>query len=118
MRRLNLIGAGEDAADVEATEGLRALNDMMMALPGQGIHAGWVSQTLAGTFPLEDRHIEGVKWMLVKKLASTAGIVLSAEQRNNAEAGWLLLNADYRIIEPLRLDSGLQYLPSQRKWWR
>jgi hypothetical protein len=118
MRNINLLPAGQEADAAEATEALRKLNDMMLALPAKGVHTGWTEKTIAENFPLEDRHIEGVKWMLTAKLAVTSSFVLSAEQRQSIAEGWAALRADYQMPEALRMDSGLQGMPSQRTYWR
>ena len=118
MRNLNLLAAGQDADAAEAAEILTSLNDMMLAMPAKGIHTGWTTLTLTDNFPLEDRHIEGVKWVLAEKIAPTHGVKLSVEQLWLARDGRIALESDYKVHEDLRVDAGLQYMPSQRRWWR
>jgi hypothetical protein len=116
MRRINMLAAGQDADAAEADEVLGILNDMMLALPAKGVHTGWTTLALTDNFPLEDRHIEGVTWMLSEAITGGSGMSLSAEQQKKANAGWLALEADYKILERLRVDTGLSGLPSQRLW--
>lgn len=117
MRRLNMMAAGQDPDAAEADEALRLLNDMMLSLPAKGVHAGWTELALSDDFPLEDKHINGVKWMLVKAITSVNGMSLSREQQENVTEGWLLLESDYKILETLRVDNGLSNMPSQRRNW-
>ncbi len=117
LRNLNVIAAGEDPEAAVADEALTALNDMMLALPAKGVHAGWTELTLSDDFPLEDRHIEGVKWMLAGTISTGHGVTLSSKQEAKVSAGWLTLEADYKMLETLRCDDGLLYMPSQRLWW-
>ncbi len=117
LRNLNVIAAGEDPEAAVADEALTALNDMMLALPAKGVHSGWTELTLSADFPLEDRHIEGVKWMLAGKIAPRHGVILNPEQVRDMKSGWLALEADYKMLETLRCDDGLLNMPSQRLCW-
>lgn len=116
MRRISVLPSGETATAEEADENLTILNDMMLALPAKGVHTGWITLTLTDDFPLEDRHIEGVKWMLAEAIAPNHGYALSGEQSRKAFMGWLSLEADYKILERLRVDPALGAMPSQRLW--
>lgn len=116
MRRIGVCPVGETPSAEEAAANLSVLNDMMLALPTKGVHTGWTALTLTNAFPLEDRHIEGVTWMLAEAIAPDYGHSLSAEQKKKAVNGWLALEADYKILERLRVDPLLVAMPSQRFW--
>lgn len=117
MRRVNMVAAGQDPDAAEADEALRQLNDLMLSLPAKGVHTGWTELTLSDDFPLEDRHIDGVKWMLAEAIVPANGMSLTREQAQKAAQGWLLLEGDYKILETLRVDGGLASMPSQRFRW-
>jgi hypothetical protein len=114
MRNVNMMAAGQNPSGEEAAEALRTLNDMMLSLPATGVHTGWTELDLTDDFPLEDRHIEGVKWMLSEALVPANGMSLTREQQGKATNGRLLLEADYKILERLRVDGALAAMPSQR----
>lgn len=117
LRNLGVIAATEDPEAAVAAKALTALNEMMLALPARGVHAGWSTLALTATFPLEDRHIRGVKWMLAGEICENHGIVLTTKQKGYVQEGLDLLAADYKISDDMRVDDGLRCMPSQRLWW-
>jgi hypothetical protein len=114
LREAGMLGLSESADAGEAAFGLTQLNYMATAWDAQGIHTGWSDVTLSEDFPLEDRHREGVTYLLAAKIAASKGTALPPEAQAAAHRGWNLLAADYKNLETLRVDDGLQALPSQR----
>lgn len=117
MRGLNLIGADETPDAGEAAKWLSDLNAMALGWSADNIHTGWATVTLSDDFPLDPKHEEGVTFMLMKRVAGSRGQALTAEQREGAEQGRSRLSADFKAIEGLRVDDGLQWMPSQRRSW-
>lgn len=115
LQNLNALGIGEDLDTAEAGAALTALNDMAAAWEAMGVFTGWSAIALTDDFPLEDRHVEGVKWMLAGRLAPVYGKALGQDARALIENGWSMLQNDYRKIEPLGVDRTLRNMPSQ---WR
>lgn len=77
-------------------DGLEALNEMMLAYPSMGIDVDWSTKTLGDNFPLDDRHIQGVKALLAKRLAADFGIYNIPKQLDvDAQKGDTALYADY-----------------------
>lgn len=115
MRGLNLIGADEDPDAGEAAKALGDLNDLALGWSADNIHTGWSEVELTDDFPLEEKHKEGVIYLLIEKIAGGRGQPLTSEQRKGAEKGLARLMADYKALETLRVDEGLQSMPSQRR---
>lgn len=115
MRELNLIGAGDDPDAAEADKALDMLNAMASGWSADNIHTGWSEVALSDDFPLDERHVEGVIYMLAERIAGSRGQPLTAGQRLGAELGRSRLMADYKVLEWLRVDDGLQAMPSQRR---
>ena len=116
LRDAGLVDINRTPDSVEADSALSMLNRMALAWPAQGIHTGWAEVTVDSDFPLEDMHREGVTAMLVEKLAAARGGV-TPDQKNAANRGYSLLAADFKVLEPLRVEPGLQGMPSQRWYW-
>lgn len=114
MRELNLIGADEDPDAGEAAKVLAQLNMMALGWTADNIHTGWSTVALSDEFPLDAQHEEGVVYLLAKRVAGSRGQPLTLDQREGAERGLNRLMADYKAMETLRVDSGLQGMPSQR----
>jgi len=117
MRELNLVGADETPDAGEAAKWLTTLNAMALGWSADNIHTGWATVTLSDDFPLEAKHEEGVVFMLAKRIAGSRSQALTLEQRDAAEQGRSRLSADFKAIEGLRVDDGLQWMPSQRRSW-
>jgi len=117
MRELNLISAEEEPDANEASKALSMLNAMALGWSADNIHTGWSTVALTDDFPLEAKHEEGVVALLAERIAGSRGQGLTLGQRALAETGMSRLMADYKEIEPLRADEGLQIMPSQRRAW-
>lgn len=114
LRGLNLIPADAEPEPPEAVKTLGLLNDMALAWPADNIHTGWSRVGLADDFPLEEKHEEGVKALLARKIASARGMAIAAGLEHAAQTGLNRLMADYKVLDTLRMDTGLQSMPSQR----
>lgn len=101
----------------EAARALRLLNNMMLALPADGVHTGWTDSDLNDDFPLEDQHREGVTAMLALEIITDNRGAPSDRQVAKAMEGKTRLIADYKNIEELRVDRALSIMPSQRMIW-
>lgn len=116
MRELNQIGADETPDAVEAAKVLSQLNTMAFGWSADNIHTGWSEVALSDEFPLDAKHEEGVTFLLAEKVGGSRGQSLTPEQRKIAEKGLARLMADYKVLETLRVDAGLQSMPSQRRY--
>lgn len=104
MRNLNLIALDGTPDAGEGQWALDHLNGMALAWDAQGIHTGWATVALSDEFPLDDRHKSGVVYMLMERLSKGP---LSGAEKAMAERGYANLAADYKTVEPMRLDDGL-----------
>lgn len=117
LTNLGVHGIGEALDTAEANFALTTLNDMAAAWEAMGVHTGWTAIALTGDFPLEDKHIEGVKWMLAGRLAPSYGKRLDPNALGMIALGWRMLQNDYKKIEPMSIDRALLTMPSQRHSW-
>lgn len=119
MKVPNYIGADETPDSAEAQKALDILNAMALGWEADHIHTGWPADTsIEDDFPLEDRHFEGVTYLLAERLAAGRSETLALGNQKIAMKGFARLCADYKAAEVLRMDDGLR-MPSQRNYgWR
>lgn len=118
LKKAGLLAAGTDPSAEEATDGLESLNDMAASWDARNVHTGWAALALDDDVILEDRHLEGLKFMLAERICSDFGAEVPREVSKRASDGWQLICADYMAPENLRVDAGLQSMPSQRRrYW-
>lgn len=116
-KRLGLIRGAEDMDADEAADLLEALNDMLAGWEAKGVNALWSSALdLTATFPLDDKHLEGVKAMLAVRYAETFGKPIGGALNRDARDGWNALYADYGMPDEMQVDRALQNMPSQRRY--
>lgn len=114
LRYISVVPNGAVPSAVESNDALETLNDMVAGWQSQNIYTGAGTLSLDDDFPLDDRHIGAVKYMLAVRLAPEFGMDAPAKIQSLANSGWQLLFADYNGIEDLRVDVGLARMPSQR----
>jgi hypothetical protein len=115
MKKAGVLASEQDPTAAEAADGLESLNDMAASWDARNVHTGWAALALDGDVILEDRHLEGLKNMLAERICPGYGQDVPREVSKRASDGWQLLCADYMAPENLRVDAGLQYMPSQRR---
>ena len=109
LKRLRVLGSGEDPSAEDAADGLAALNAMIAGWEADGIK-------VSGDVPLDARFEEGVVAMLAVRLADDYGKEPSSVVVRDAEIGWERLQAAFRHIPLAQFDSALRNMPSQRYW--
>jgi len=109
LKRLRVIGAGEDPSAEDAADGLAALNAMIAGLEADGLK-------LSGDVPLDARFEEGVIAMLAVRLADDYGATPSSGVVRDAAQGLQRLQAAFNHIPLAQFDSALRNMPSQRYW--
>jgi hypothetical protein len=109
LRRLKVIGAGEDPSADDAADGLAALNAMIAGWEADGVK-------VSGDVPLDARFEEGVVALLAVRLADDFGTSPSAGVVRDAENGWSRLQAAFNHVPLAQFDSALRNMPSQRYW--
>lgn len=114
LRDARIIAAEETPSAADAAEGLRYLNQMMTQFAAADVFTGWADLTLNDTFPLEDKHRAGVTAMLQKALSEAFGRPITQDLAMRAQRGESLLLADYADLDPLRMDTAIRRMPSQR----
>ena len=115
-KRLGVIRSGESLDANDSADILQALNDMMGSWEGRGVNIAWSSDlALSGTFPLADKHKEGVKAMLAVRITDEFPLPVSAILARDASDGWNAIQADYILPDPIAVDLGLRNMPSQRR---
>lgn len=116
LKRLRVIASNETPSAEDAKDGLAALNDMMFALKVDNVNTHWTELTLAGEFPLDPEHVQGVKAMLAVRVAEDFGKPVGPKLAEDAENGEQLLRADYGYVRPLKADTMLRATTSQRRY--
>lgn len=86
MRKANILNEKETPSAPQGENGLDLLNDMMSDWEEDGIELGWYPQTsLAGTAPVENQHLRGIKYNLARSMAADYGVDLPMETVRVAE---------------------------------
>lgn len=117
FRHLGLVDGEAEPTAAEMSEGITALNDMIASWAKKGVSTGIDELGENDDFPFEAGHFAGIKALLAIYLAGEYGKSPADDLRVKAVDGWQALQADYGVLEELRVDTGLQYLPSQRPGW-
>jgi P22 tail accessory factor len=117
MKKAGLLASQQDPTAAEAEDGLESLNDMGLSWSAQNVHTGWSQIGLDDDIILDDRHVEGLKFMLAERISTDYGAEPLRELSRRAGLGWQLICADYLSPENLRSDRALQFMPSQRRGW-
>ena len=118
-RRLNAFDAREDPSDADASDILAALNEMMTGMKADGVDVLWgADKTLATTFPLDDKHREGVIAILATKIAGMFQVPIPQDVADDAVRGQARLFADYSLPDPMKVDLALRNMPSLRRTLR
>ena len=115
---LGIVEPGGSVPAADASTGLDKLNSMMSGLEAEGINLLWSDLTLNSTFPLENKHRQGVEAMLAVRLSAIPAYSVSVnpEVKMMAIRGKQLLAADYKISDKQRSPDGLLNFPSQRRY--
>ncbi len=114
--RLGLLPLGQNLDPDRAAQGLEALNDMLASWAAHGLDIGFTSPLgLSEDFPLDARHVQGVKALLAVQLASNSGIEALPPVQNEAKRGWSAILAQYIPPPKAEQDRGLTCMPSQRR---
>lgn len=113
LKLLGIIHANETPSTEDSGYCLDELNDMMKEMDGQQIYINWTTATLATTFPLEDKHIGGVKAMLAVRVSPAFGgdKLLSSVAVQRANDGYSRLFGDYHRPDELTVDDALANPP-------
>lgn len=117
---LQLIGVLDVGAAIppgDAADGLALFNDMVAQWSAKGVHTGAAASAIGDDSPLEERHTKALKNLLAIELAASYGRQIPEKVYDDAREGWQLISHDYKKLDPLRMDAGLQYMPSQRRHW-
>lgn len=117
LKAIAVIDAEESTPAADLANGLIALNDMIASWGVKGVHTGAPVLAATDPFPFEDMHVSGVKAMLAQYIADDYGMAVPSNVAKRALQGWQAIYADFHVIEPLRIDTGLTVMPSQRRWF-
>ena len=118
LRKLGIIAGNEEPSADDAAAGLTSLNDMCNSWAAKDVFSGFSSLTSTDDeFILDDRHHGAAKALLAEYIAPEYGADVPPAVHKQAYDGWLAIRADYRPIETLQVDTGLQAMPSQRIYW-
>lgn len=114
--RLGLLPLGQNLDPDRAIQGLEAFSDMLSSWEAHGLDIGFLSPLgLSDDFPLDARHVQGVKALLAVQLASNSGVEALPAVQNEAKRGWNAILAQYIPAPEADQDRGLTCLPSQRR---
>lgn len=100
LRRIRVIGSGEDPSAEDAADGLSALNAMIAGWQADGIE-------VSGDVPLDARFEEGVVALLAVRLADDFGATAPAGVVNDAAIGMRRLEAAFLNVPASQFDVGL-----------
>lgn len=114
LKHLDRFNAGETSANVDADFCLEILNDMMWSWAGRGVDVSHYEMALETPFPLDDKHIRGVKGLLALEICNAYGMEPPTVVQTIARQGWQVLYADYALPSEASFDTGLTHTPSRR----
>lgn len=114
LKRLGAFDAASEPSAEDVADGLTAFNDMVTAWPADGLHTGVGEMILGQPLPFDDMHREGLKALLAVRLAPDYEMQVSERLARDARDGWGRLQSDFLILQNMRVDDGLRYMPSQR----
>lgn len=114
LQLIRVVGATESPTAEDAADGLDTANGIFEQFQARDIFAGTSTLALDDEFPLAERHRMGFIAYLASHLAPNYGVEIGMQVERRASLGWQLIAADYFAPESLRVDLGLQRMPSQR----
>jgi len=107
MRKLRVIGSGEEPTAAEGADCLSALNDMLAIWEIEGIDLAPTALVLSDTIDLPDSHIEALCANLAIAIADDFGAQVSPLLHARAESGKASLMAYHFAIADLASDHSL-----------
>lgn len=114
LRQIQVLGARDPVDSDDMTIGLERLNDMLASWAGRGVDTGHYPLDEGQTFPLEERHVRGVKALLAREIAPDFGVGVPEHVAEAAFDGWIALQAEYIVPPDASFDNGLVRVPSRR----
>lgn len=112
LRIINFINENEAPSSELAAEGLEAMNDMLADWEEDGIELGYFPQTLlAGTSPVEDKNLRGVKYNLGIELAGRKNFPVSQATIHVAQKSKTRLEKGTTEV----MESSFDHLPTSRQ---
>lgn len=114
LRRTGVFDSNSEPEAVDVADALTAFNDMVSSWTREGIFHGVGEMVLAQPLPFDDGHAAGLKAMLAERLCPDYDQPVSAQLAKDARAGWERIQSDFIVIEAMRVDDGLLYMPSNR----
>lgn len=114
LRRIRILGKGEDLDAGDASDTLSALNAMMHQWKAQGLTYEHTTMELNTTFPLDDSFEQGVVALLGVRISEDFGdVTLTQRIVDDADEGWRLIAAEYWKANTADFDDTLKCMPSQ-----
>lgn len=117
LQLVGVLDVGEAIPPADAADGLIVFNDMVASWDAKGVHTGAPEVTLSDQSPLEDLHTKALKNLLAIELAGQYGKAIPPKVEHDAQQGWQGIEADFKVIETLRVDDAMLVMPSQRRCW-
>lgn len=114
---IGVIDAGGSLSPEDGADGLVVFNDMVAAWSAKGVHTGAGASELTSDSPLEEKYTKALKNLLAIELSTPYGRQLPQQVSDDAKEGWQLIEHDYKKLDNLRVDAGLQFMPTQRWYW-
>ena len=108
LRRLNLISEVETMSSERAATGLVALNELMHSFSSMGIAYAHSDLALTDTVNMHDGLIDGLKWLLARKLADDGdAVALSPTQLGSTMMAKRTLQSAYYLARRSPVDRAL-----------
>lgn len=113
LKKLGAIDADETPSANDAGYCKDELNDMLSEMTAQQIYLNWTPLGLHEAFPLEDKHVGGIKAMLAVRISPAFGGdgMISGVLIKQANEGYSRLWGDYHRPDELSVDDGLSSNP-------
>lgn len=112
---IGVLDVGQAIPALEANDGLTVFNDMVQSWTAKGVFTGVGAADLNDASPFEDMHTKGLKNLLAIELAGPYGRAIPDRVMQDAAQGWQMIEADFKVIDNLTMDTAYLYMPSQRR---
>lgn len=113
MRSIQVLESGEEPDGPQGIDALASLNQMIHGWRNRNVDVEHVDLTLTDEIKLDERHHEGLTYLLAVRLAPEYNTSVSPEVALLAETGWRGIQSHYTIPNSLQIE-GINRMPSSR----
>ncbi len=113
LRAIQVLESGEEPSASEGVDALQNLNEMMHGWRNRNVNVDHVTLTLTDELKIDERHHEGIRYLLAVRLAPEYEKAVSVEVATLAESGWRGIQSHFTVPNDLKPE-GLESMPSRR----